>query len=40
MRRKLSIRHTIAQFDADESRRRVDDAVNRDLDHILKVCGY
>ncbi len=34
------IRRTIAQFDADESRRRVDDAVNRDLDHILKVCGY
>jgi nucleoside-diphosphate-sugar epimerase len=29
------IRRTIAQFDADESRRRVDPAVNKDLDAIL-----
>ena len=29
------IRRTIAGFEADESRRRIDDAVNRDLDHIL-----
>jgi hypothetical protein len=34
------IRRTIAQFDANESRRRVDDAVNRDLDHILEVCVH
>jgi nucleoside-diphosphate-sugar epimerase len=33
------IRRTLAQFEADESRRRVDDAVNRDMDHILRVCG-
>jgi nucleoside-diphosphate-sugar epimerase len=34
------IRRTIAQFEADESRRRIDDAVNRDLDHILQACGH
>ena len=34
------IRRTIAQFDGDESRRRIDDAVNRDLDHILQACGH
>jgi nucleoside-diphosphate-sugar epimerase len=34
------IRRTVAQFEADKSRQRIDDAVNRDLDHILEVCGY
>lgn len=34
-----AIRRTLAQFEANESRRRVDEAVNRDLDHILEVCG-
>ena len=34
------IRRTVAQFEADTSRQRIDDAVNRDLDHILEVCGY
>jgi hypothetical protein len=34
------IRRTIAQFDADECRRRIDDAVNCDLDHILQACGF
>ena len=34
------IRRTLAQFDTDESRRRIDDTVNRDLDHILQACGH
>jgi nucleoside-diphosphate-sugar epimerase len=33
------IRRTLAQFDANPASRRVDEAVNRDLDHILRVCG-
>ncbi len=33
------VRRTIAQFDADASRRRVDDAVNREMDQILAACG-
>ena len=37
---RAGIRRTIAQFEADKSRQRIDDAVNRDLDHILAVCGY
>jgi hypothetical protein len=37
---KHNTRRTLAQFDANESRRRVDEAVNRDLDHILQFCGY
>lgn len=32
------IRRTVAQFEADKSRQRIDDAVNRDLDHILAAC--
>jgi nucleoside-diphosphate-sugar epimerase len=34
------IRRTVAQFEADKSRQRIDDAVNRDLDHILAACGH
>lgn len=34
------IRSTVSQFEADKSRQRIDDAVNRDLDHILAVCGH
>ena len=33
------IRRTIAQFDANESRRRVDPSVNKDLDSILSAWG-
>jgi hypothetical protein len=36
---KRNTRRTIAQFDANQSRRRVDEAVNRDLDQILGACG-
>jgi nucleoside-diphosphate-sugar epimerase len=32
------IRRTLAWFDADPRRQRVDDAVNREMDHILEVC--
>jgi nucleoside-diphosphate-sugar epimerase len=34
------IRRTVAQFEADPSRQRIDDAVNRDLDHILAAFGH
>jgi nucleoside-diphosphate-sugar epimerase len=34
------IRRTIARLEADKSRQRIDDAVNRDLDHILEACGH
>jgi nucleoside-diphosphate-sugar epimerase len=33
------IRRTLAWFEADPRRQRVDDAVNREMDHILEVCG-
>jgi nucleoside-diphosphate-sugar epimerase len=33
------IRRTIAWFDADPKRQRIDEAVNRQMDHILEVCG-
>lgn len=33
------VRRTIAGFEADERRRHVDDAVNREMDHILAACG-
>lgn len=34
------IRRTVAQFEVDQSRQRIDAAVNRDLDHILAACGH
>jgi len=34
------IRRTVAQFEADQSRQRIDEAVNRDLDRILEACGH
>jgi nucleoside-diphosphate-sugar epimerase len=33
------IRRTVAWFDADERRKRIDDAVNREMDGILQACG-
>jgi nucleoside-diphosphate-sugar epimerase len=34
------VRRTIAGLEADEGRRRVDDAVNREMDQILAACGH
>ena len=33
------IRRTLAWFDADPRRKRIDEAVNREMDHILEVCA-
>jgi nucleoside-diphosphate-sugar epimerase len=33
------IRRTLAWFDADPRRQRIDEAVNREMDHILEVCS-
>jgi nucleoside-diphosphate-sugar epimerase len=33
------IRRTLAWFEADPRRQRVDDAVNQEMDHILEVCA-
>jgi nucleoside-diphosphate-sugar epimerase len=33
------VRRTIAGFEADERRRRVDDAVNQEMDRIIGACG-
>ena len=33
------IRRTLAWFDADEERRRVDETVNEEMDHILTAYG-
>jgi nucleoside-diphosphate-sugar epimerase len=33
------VRRTVAGFEADERRRRVDDAVNREMDDIIAACG-
>jgi hypothetical protein len=33
------IRRTVAWFDADKSRQRVDPAINAELDRILAVCS-
>jgi nucleoside-diphosphate-sugar epimerase len=37
---RAGICRTVAQLEADKSRQRIDDAVNRDLDHILAACGH
>ncbi|HEY4232317.1 MAG TPA: SDR family oxidoreductase [Lacipirellulaceae bacterium] len=33
------IRRTVAWFEADPRRQRIDEAVNREMDHILEVCA-